>query len=286
MSQATIKIPPLTKENYDTWKIHVKTLLVKNDAWAYVSGRKTRPAAGPEAAVWQDADEKAMADITLAISADQLKHINGCQTSAEMWTKLKELYESEGPTRKAMLLEELIHHKMSESDDMRDYVSRFFDTVNKLEAMNIKVPQEMVVILLLSSVPKSFDSFRVAIKSRRELPSPEELKVKLFDEYQARKRVSEDEKSEALLASRQKQKQKQQQKPIQGNRTENNKVKCYNCEKLGHIAKFCRLKRSTTKTENSKKAEVALNTTTEITDGAWIPAHHHTCALIRKNLKT
>lgn len=53
---------------------------------------------------------------------------------------MKSLYEFEGPTRKAMLLEELINHKMEESQDMRDYMANFFDTVNKLEGMEIKIP--------------------------------------------------------------------------------------------------------------------------------------------------
>lgn len=89
-----------------------------------ICGRKARSTAEPEVATWQDADEKAIANITLAISADYLKHVNRCQTSAEMWTKLKELYESDVPTRKAILLEELIHHKMGETDDMCSKIFR------------------------------------------------------------------------------------------------------------------------------------------------------------------
>lgn len=143
MSFSTVKIPPLQKENYDTWKIHMKALLIKNDAWGYVNGTKVKPeaAAGNETQVsdWTMNDEKAMSDIILAMSAEELKHVIGCNTSKEIWQKLKTLYESEGPTRKAMLSKELIHHKMDESQDMRDHVSNFFDTVNKLESMEKKI---------------------------------------------------------------------------------------------------------------------------------------------------
>lgn len=47
---------------------------------------------------------------------------------------------------------------------MREHVANFFDTVNKLEFMEIKIPQEMIVVLLLSSIPKLYVSLRVAIK--------------------------------------------------------------------------------------------------------------------------
>jgi len=32
------RIEALSKENYDTWKLQMQAVLVKNDAWAYVSG--------------------------------------------------------------------------------------------------------------------------------------------------------------------------------------------------------------------------------------------------------
>ncbi|KOC69347.1 hypothetical protein WH47_06011 [Habropoda laboriosa] len=37
------KIEGLNKENYDTWKIQMRALLVKNDAWCYVNGEAKAP---------------------------------------------------------------------------------------------------------------------------------------------------------------------------------------------------------------------------------------------------
>lgn len=220
----------------------------KERRMGYVNGTKQKPAAtadnAAEVAAWEVADVKAMSDVILAISAEELKHVNGCNTSKEVWQKLKSLYESEGPTRKAMLLEELIHHKMEESQDMRDHVAICFDTVNKLEAMEIKIPQEMIVVLLLSSIPKSYESLRVAIKSRQELPSPEELKVKLLNEYQVRKR-NRDEVSEAMLASKS---SRNFGKTSDKRNKQKFKFRCHKCQKVGHMAKDCRSR----KPENKK----------------------------------
>lgn len=42
-STHSVRIEPLSKDNFDTWKLQVKALLVKNDAWEFVNGEKTKP---------------------------------------------------------------------------------------------------------------------------------------------------------------------------------------------------------------------------------------------------
>jgi len=42
-SSSPIRIEPLNKENYDTWKIQMQTVLIKSEAWDYVNGRKVKP---------------------------------------------------------------------------------------------------------------------------------------------------------------------------------------------------------------------------------------------------
>jgi len=36
------RIETLSKDNYDTWRIQVEALLMKNDIWQYVSGEKPK----------------------------------------------------------------------------------------------------------------------------------------------------------------------------------------------------------------------------------------------------
>ena len=39
----SMRIKTFNKENYDTWKMQMEALLVKNDAWGYVSGEIVKP---------------------------------------------------------------------------------------------------------------------------------------------------------------------------------------------------------------------------------------------------
>jgi hypothetical protein len=153
----------LNKSNYDTWKIQVEALLIKNDTWSYVSGEKPKPQVtgeGEARAVteeeqkkWIAADRKAKSDLILAMNASELRQIRSCETSREIWMKLESIYESKGPARKATLLKQLIQHKMREDDDVREHVAKFMDTVDKLQGMNIEINGDLLSIMLLYSLP-------------------------------------------------------------------------------------------------------------------------------------
>lgn len=140
MSQLNIRIQPLDRDNYDTWKVQVKALPTKSDTWGYISGEISRPSEN-EAAIlqWTNNDAKAMSDLILSISPAELKHIKTCKTSKDIWNKLQSIYESQGPARKAMLLKSLIHAKMKDGEDMHTHLANFLDIVDKLEELELRI---------------------------------------------------------------------------------------------------------------------------------------------------
>jgi len=75
---------------------------------------------------------------------------------------------------------------MEESDDVREHLRVFFDTVDKLK-MDVDINRDLLSIMLLYSLPPSFENFRCAIESRDELPPPEVLRIKITEENDARK---------------------------------------------------------------------------------------------------
>jgi len=65
-ASAAVRFEQLNKENYDTWRIQIRAVLIKNDAWGYVSGDLTKPeiVAGDAASMdavkrWTEGDLKA-----------------------------------------------------------------------------------------------------------------------------------------------------------------------------------------------------------------------------------
>lgn len=270
MNSNVIKIELLHKDNYEIWKLHMEALLIKSDLWQYVSGELAKPQNTTEAPnadeKWIKCDRKAKADLILCISASELSQLKGCTTSRDVWIKLQSIYASKGPARKGTLLKQLALNKMSESEDCRAYLNKFFETVDKLEQMEIPIHKDLLSILLLYSLPDSFENFRCAIESRDELPEPENLKVKILEESEARiQKKSNSDTSNAMMASKDSKKSPRSDYNKQSysdssnqyqNQRENrfaNKT-CYRCQKKGHTATRCRSKYPVRRAENTNAA--------------------------------
>ena len=184
MSGAVARIQPLNADNYDTWKLQMKAILIKNDLWAYVSGTKPKPpdAEADEVAKWEGFDEKATADITLSVTPSELGLITECTTSKEAWLKLEATFQSKGPARKATLLKRIALARLNEGENVRDHLNELFDPVTM-----VTIGDDLLAILLLYSLPESYETFRCELETRDELSTPAVLRVKILEEDQARK---------------------------------------------------------------------------------------------------
>lgn len=250
MSSQSVHIEKLKKDNYDTWKLQIEAVLIKNDKWGFVDGTEVKPPAedAVATAAWVKSDKKARADIILAMEPSELCHVKHCATSKEVWAKLVEVYQSKGPARKATLLKQLLFSKMGEGDNMTEHLNKFFNTVDRLTELEIEVSDDLLAILLLYSVPSSYENFRCAIEARDDLPAPEALKIKLIEEFEARKGKEGSQPSQdALYAGSHDGKQQFQRRNFKdGNSSKNSsnanpkkRYKCGYCNKMGHKAADC-----------------------------------------------
>lgn len=270
MSGGSISIEKLNKENYDTWKLHMEAILIKNDLWEYVDGTCNKPQAAAEIPTWEKKDNKARADIILAVSSSELCHIKRCKTSREVWKTLEEVYRSKGPARKAILLKQLLFNKMSDDGSMQEHLNNFFNCVDKLKEIEIQVADDILSILLLYSIPSAYENFRCAIESRDSLPTPEVLKVKLLEEATSRQNsiVSQSEqealqiqhgnnkwngkKNQRIMESQKHGPGKPDKNKGKWNKINDKEIKlnkskgieCFYCHKLGHRAAQCLKKKN------------------------------------------
>lgn len=262
MDMNLARVEALNKNNYYTWRIQIKALLVINDYWQYVSGEKMKPEIieGDAASLaaynkWLNDDRKAKSDLILSIAPTELKQLKGCDTARETWLKLESIYTSKRSARKVTLLKQILR-KMQEGDDVREQVNKFFDAVDKLEEMNVEINNDLLSIMLLYSLPRSYENFRCAIESRDNLLGAEALKIKILEESDARKqRCHTSGSSNAMWATAKMDqcgRQKfQRRKDIEENNSRNDykgmsngtkskyDVTCFRCNRKGHIAAKC-----------------------------------------------
>lgn len=243
------RIEILNRDNYDTWKLQMKAVLMKNDAWEYVSGECVKPTLIPDdiasaeaVKTWIRNDGKATSDIVLSIKLSELKQIKGCASSRKIWLKLEDTYQSKGPARKATLLKQLTLHRMEEGDDVREHVRKFLDTVDKLTEMNININPELLQIMLLYSLPPSFENFRCAIESRDELPSPEVLRIKIVEESDVRKNDTRGVVQNAMFAKKRGKPNKDRARNSKPEIKEEFKFRCHKCKEKGHKSADCKKK--------------------------------------------
>lgn len=253
-STASFRIEPLSKENYDTWSIQAQAILIKNGLWEYANGTFVEPEGNDEKVKYHKNDLLAKSELLLIISPSELKQVKGCKTSNELWQKLKGIYQSTGPARKATLLKQLILKK-ADKDDVREHLNNFMDIVDKLADMGVDLHPDLVSIMMLYSLPATYENFRIAVETRDTLPKPEELKIKICEESDARKNTESTEFEQAYYSKK-------------------NKY-CQNCKKKGHATEACWSKKkgdNKIKQKNAhKNYNVCLNTginSTE-TENAW-----------------
>jgi hypothetical protein len=55
---------------------------------------------------------------------------------------------------------------MVDNEDIREHLNKFADTVDKLSDMDININDDLLAIMMLYSLPASYENFRIAIESR------------------------------------------------------------------------------------------------------------------------
>lgn len=214
MLGTSARIELLSKDNYDTWRIQMEALLIKNKSWGYVNGKNKKPEATADNEndsklnEWTEMDSMALSDIILAISPPELKTIKNCGTSREVWLKLESIHAAKAPVTKSTLLRRLARFQIIEEGDLRGQLDEFMDIADKLAAMEVPFSQEVLSIFMIQSLPENYENFRCAVENGDKMPSPDELKVKILNESASRKGKASTSSALEQHTERRKQKEK------------------------------------------------------------------------------
>lgn len=125
--------------------------------------------------------------------------------------------------------------KMKNGKDVRNYIQNVFNIVDEINEMDMKVIDNLLIILLLYSIPDEYESFRIAIEIQEKWISPAALKIKLLEEFESRKRCQVNTTTETMFV-------KGSTNATEPSR-ERFKFTCHACGKAGHKAWECKSKR-------------------------------------------
>lgn len=241
-----ISITKLNGSNYQIWKFKLKLLLIKEDVWDVV---KDELPENPDAA-WCKRDGKAMAWIGLLIEDNQLCHITNAETAKAAWNALKNCHEKATLTNKIYILKRLCRIQLKEGGNMEDHINIILDMVNNLSALGENLKENLVVALLLVSLPDSYDSLITALETRPENElTLEMVKGKLISDFKRKLEANYETKDSSMMQSVAMTAKKQAYEP---------RI-CYGCGKTGHFIQQCKnvkkFEKETESNGNFKKVE-------------------------------
>lgn len=249
-------IEKLDDSNYDSWCVLARSVLVHQNLWGIVSNELVKPEDeySEEFKTWKRENEKAMAVLFLSLNASQINCVKNCTTANDIWNELEKLHRPSGPVRKVTLFKQLLNKRMVEGENVQTHIMEFSNIVENLAAIDISLQEELIVIMLLASLPNSYENLVVALEARDELPSLSVIKCKLAEENERRKGNESKEGAQSFSARH----LGQGERGRRNNATTDKRrdFKCYKCGQKGHYAANCTSKKEY---ENDGKGERGKN---------------------------
>lgn len=90
--------------------------------------------------------------------------------------------KAKGPVQKELLYKKLEKFQMAGNQDMAEYLKKIKGAEGQVERDVIGVQDELIAIILLTSLPSRFENFIIAMETRDKLSTFHELKLKLLEE--------------------------------------------------------------------------------------------------------
>ena len=245
--------------NYSVWKERMQSIFEEAEVWDIMVHTAQHPVVVPtdatQLAAYNKKNNKGKRLILDGIKDHCIPHVRGKSNAHEMWTALSNLYQSTNENRKMVLKEKLKNIKMG-NDSAAGYLTKITNVRDELAAIGEAIPTTKLVRIAVNGLPRSWLNFADGVCARETLPTWERFWDDCIQteirkgQLGAAKPVEQDE-DVALVAGGKKGKGKKQTstsggggkgkgKGKQGNSQKDySKVKCWNCQKMGHYAVVC-----------------------------------------------
>uniref|UniRef100_A0A1Y1LUY5 CCHC-type domain-containing protein n=1 Tax=Photinus pyralis TaxID=7054 RepID=A0A1Y1LUY5_PHOPY len=275
MAEFKTKFEKLDNTNYSIWKFKMELLLIKEGLWKVIKEKAPTPKQELNSSIvtnqleidaWYKLDDQARAWIGLSVKDDQLTHIWKAKSAVEAWSNLKEYHEKSTLSNKVHLMRLICSLKMDEGSSAIDHINRMQELFIKLSDIGEwSLSDNWSVAMLLSSLPRSYDTLITALETRPEDELTFALvQQKVIAEYERRLNTVNSDSTdwtEKVLKSVSKE------------------MKCFFCKRSGHMKSSCekyqrwkdkKKKEDTIKGNIANDREVMFITTNSMHHSGWI----------------
>ncbi|GJZ99774.1 putative zinc finger, CCHC-type containing protein [Tanacetum coccineum] len=266
---SSYQCPVLNNTNYTLWALRIKKILVANGVWDLVEGTST----SKEIDVKKDSS--ASAYLFQGLPEDLQMQVAGCETAKEIWDSLKSRFIGTEDVQQAhsqQLKSEFERLVMKEDESIDSFAGKLMSIITKAATCGLTFDEQTKVRKVLNAVPDKFLPVVATIEMIVDFKTVklEEIigKLKTYEERIKFRKASQEDNSEKLLLTRQRNNKNYKHNYGNGRRgggnqtrgrwkdrdeghtsdesegTDNkprrngdkSQIDCYKCGKLGHYA--------------------------------------------------
>lgn len=153
----------LTVDNYSYWKTMMEDHLFCKDLSEPILNENMPE--GRNEKEWKVLNRKTVATIRKYIDRSLFEHVSTIDNAYNLWVKLESLIQKKTPRNKALLLRRLVKLDYKDGENMIEHLNNFKGLINQLDKTGLKLGDEMHSLLLLSSLPETWDTLVVTLSN-------------------------------------------------------------------------------------------------------------------------
>jgi hypothetical protein len=269
MASTSVKVEDrlIGASNFDAWKSRIVNILEENELEELITRIIEEPTSNTARATYRKKQAKAKRIIFDSVKDNMMPIIGHLRTAKECFDALANLYEKKTPTQKRILKKQLRTLRMGKDDSVATFFSKITQAKDQLIAIGVPVDDDDLVQTAFDGLLESRGVFLASVNGREVQPNFDRLWHDCLEEEGRLKSRNESSllRDHALSAKTKKWKKfpqaKGKGKKPQGKLSHLNphlsKLKCFNCNKLGHYARDCRNPPSQEKRKGRFQASVA-----------------------------
>ncbi|KAL8502265.1 hypothetical protein ACS0TY_021405 [Phlomoides rotata] len=183
----------------------MRSLLKQQGLWAPLSEKPKSKDVDEEE--WNTREEKAHSTIMLCLSDDVIIEVADQETADGLWKKLESLYMTKSLTNKLLLKQRLFRLRMQEGTPLRDHLDKLNKILLDLRNIDVKLEDEDAALILLVSLPESYENFVESFITGKDTLSLEDVRSALHsreDRQQATGSATENQASGLFVTGKEK----------------------------------------------------------------------------------
>ncbi len=152
-------------DNFHLWKFKMHMMLSKHGFWKFVDGNGTLPSEEVAKAHYNEKETKAFTSLCEHFTDTQLAHIQYCDNVKNAWEALCGVHEAKTIGNKLFFRKRFFTIKMQKGDDMLVHINTVKALADQLRSIKVNITDEDVYMVLLMSLPPSFDNLVTILES-------------------------------------------------------------------------------------------------------------------------